>query len=62
MYLRKSRPRTTCLYSAASNLTAQGVGRLPENLGVVQVVAGCAIARHARTSPLLFESRPPRQP
>ena len=36
-------------------LTAQGVGRLPEDFRVGQVGAGCVIIRHVGFSPLLFE-------
>ena len=59
MYFRKSRPRTTCLYSAAVDLTAQGVSRFPEDFGVGQVGGGYALVRHAGFSPLFFGGQAP---
>ena len=42
------------------DLTAQGVGRLPEDFGVGQVGGGCVIVRHAGFSPR--SRRPPPAP
>ena len=43
------------LVLSSVDLTAQGVGRFPEDFGVVQIGGGYVIVCHAGFSPLLFE-------
>ena len=57
--LQEEQAEDDVLVLGSVDLTAQGVGRLPEDLSVGQVGGGYVIARHADFSPLFFEAQAP---
>ena len=59
MYFREEQAEDDVLVLGSVDLTAQGVGRLPEDFSVVQVGGGYVIVGHAGFSPLLFGGQAP---
>ena len=59
MYFRKRQAEDDVLVLGSVDLTAKGVGRLPEDFGVGQIGGGYVIVRHAGFSPLFFEGQAP---
>ena len=57
--LQEEQAEDDMLVLGSVDLTAQGVGRFPEDFGVGQVGGGCVIVRHAGFSPLLFGCQTP---
>ena len=57
--LQEEQAEDDVLVLGGVDLTAQGVGRFPEDFGVGQVGGGYAIVRHSGISPLFFGGQAP---